>query len=549
MLGRLRPSLHPASPCHPAAARFLRGLSTQQPLPTEAPRRRRGGCIAYGEIIFDCFEDGTAVVGGSPLNFAVGLRQLGLEVGMVSSLGCDQLGAQARAYLASTGVNCDLVHESKRPTGQVNVTIVDGEPQYDVDLSASWREIPAPIGPAPRPELLYIGSTARQTPFNAAQVNELVTQLRPVHVLFDLNLRPGLFAPESVAEGLHFATIVKMNTEEWEALPSIGITVDSPADLLAQFELDILAVTDGEGGACLYAHGGGTFNCAADLVEEVVDTVGAGDAFSAVLAAGVLRNGINNEHGLQATLQAACSAGAAAVASKGAHVKFSPDLLHQLHYSIDLSTAVADAHAVRFGGRSQGTQMQIALDLVDVPGAMSLLQTIAADSASATDYDDLMPEIIEVGTPLIISDGLGAVRQLKSAFPESLVLADLKIMDAGEHEAALGCARHLLCLVCSCSAVCLSPVLPLNRVVHCRRRRRPHCATAAAASHSRCWGRHCDRAECRSRRDYPRLRSCRPSRRWAQRGHGGFNQLRRPRSTGEAGRGTRGGHCVRPYSV
>ena len=40
--------------------------------------------------------------------------------------------------------------------------------------------------------------------------------LRPVHVLFDLNLRPGLFDPESVAEGLEVATIVKMNDDEWD---------------------------------------------------------------------------------------------------------------------------------------------------------------------------------------------------------------------------------------------------------------------------------------------------------------------------------------------
>jgi sugar/nucleoside kinase (ribokinase family) len=65
--------------------------------------------------------------------------------------------------------------------------------------------------------------------------------------------------------------------------------------------------------------------------ELLVDTVGAGDAFAAVLAAGVLRNGISNRTGLQATLQAACSAGAAAVSSKGAHVVFSPECAGRFH--------------------------------------------------------------------------------------------------------------------------------------------------------------------------------------------------------------------------
>jgi hypothetical protein len=169
-----------------------------------APRRRRSGCLAFGEIIFDCFGDGSSVVGGAPLNFAVNLQQLGLEVGMVSALGRDQLGAAARSYMGSCGVDAALVHESPRPTGQVNVTIGgDGEARYDVDLEASWSEIHGPGGPPSsfsRPELLYIGSTARQTPHNAAAVRDLVTRLRPVHVFFDLNLRPGLYAPESVSQ-------------------------------------------------------------------------------------------------------------------------------------------------------------------------------------------------------------------------------------------------------------------------------------------------------------------------------------------------------------
>jgi hypothetical protein len=202
-------------PCHSVEAtprhqgyRALSNAAGPQPPHDQqqqlAPRRRRSGCLAFGEIIFDCFGDGSSVVGGAPLNFAVNLQQLGLEVGMVSALGRDQLGAAARSYMGSCGVDAALVHESPRPTGQVNVTIGgDGEARYDVDLEASWSEIHGPGGPPSsfsRPELLYIGSTARQTPHNAAAVRDLVTRLRPVHVFFDLNLRPGLYAPESVSQ-------------------------------------------------------------------------------------------------------------------------------------------------------------------------------------------------------------------------------------------------------------------------------------------------------------------------------------------------------------
>jgi fructokinase len=192
----------------PPASVRSRGLST-------APQGRRAGCFAFGEVIFDCFEDGSAVIGGSPLNFAVSLRQLGLDAGMISALGDDVLGQQAREFLVTSGVGTEHVHSSSRPTGKVTVTIVDGEPHYDVDLGASWQEIEFAPSPAAarnsRPELLYIGSTARQTSANANTVRDIVSKLRPVHVLFDLNLRPGMYDPQSVAEGLALATIVKMN--------------------------------------------------------------------------------------------------------------------------------------------------------------------------------------------------------------------------------------------------------------------------------------------------------------------------------------------------
>ncbi len=72
------------------------------------------------------------------------------------------------------------------------------------------------------------------------------------------------------------------------------------------------------------------------------------------------------------------------------------------------------------------TLIQLALDTVDLPGARALLDTVR----------DLI-DIVEIGTPLIIREGLRAVTEIDRAYPELVVLADLKIMDAGEYEAAL----------------------------------------------------------------------------------------------------------------
>ncbi|MGG1517638.1 3-hexulose-6-phosphate synthase [Paenibacillus oryzisoli] len=68
-------------------------------------------------------------------------------------------------------------------------------------------------------------------------------------------------------------------------------------------------------------------------------------------------------------------------------------------------------------------QLQLALDLVDITGAKEVIAEVGA-------YVD----IVEIGTPVVINEGLRAVKEIKQAFPHLQVLADLKIMDAGGYE-------------------------------------------------------------------------------------------------------------------
>jgi 3-hexulose-6-phosphate synthase len=68
-------------------------------------------------------------------------------------------------------------------------------------------------------------------------------------------------------------------------------------------------------------------------------------------------------------------------------------------------------------------ELQLALDLVNIPEAKELVKEVEA-------YID----IVEIGTPVVINEGLRAVKEIKQAFPNLKVLADLKIMDAGGYE-------------------------------------------------------------------------------------------------------------------
>ena len=89
-------------------------------------------------------------------------------------------------------------------------------------------------------------------------------------------------------EGLGLATIVKMNDVEWEMLCDLGVNCATPEDLVREYGLDVLAVTEGEKGASLYSARGERATAQGCEV-VVVDTVGAGDAFTAVTSGAICR--------------------------------------------------------------------------------------------------------------------------------------------------------------------------------------------------------------------------------------------------------------------
>lgn len=68
-------------------------------------------------------------------------------------------------------------------------------------------------------------------------------------------------------------------------------------------------------------------------------------------------------------------------------------------------------------------KLQLALDLVDIPGAIAVVKKVES-----------FIDVVEIGTPIVINEGLHAVKAMKEAFPNLTVLADLKIMDAGGYE-------------------------------------------------------------------------------------------------------------------
>jgi len=248
--------------------------------------------LVFGEVLFDRFEDGGAVLGGAPFNVAWHLQGFGHAPLLVSRVGDDDAGhqilEQMHAWSMDTrGVQIDPDH----PTGSVNVRLRDGQPSYDIVPDQAYDHVaPEPLATLLSEvdcSLLYHGTLAARHPVSRDTLFGLAAK-GDLPVFVDLNLREPWWDTLLVERALHGATWVKLNDDELATL-SDGGTYDLQAEaetLRRNAGARLLIVTRGAAGACL-ADAAGLACHGPPPVHDVVDTVGAGDAFSAVVIFGL----------------------------------------------------------------------------------------------------------------------------------------------------------------------------------------------------------------------------------------------------------------------
>jgi fructokinase len=252
---------------------------------TEIATARRP--LVFGEVLFDCFPDGTRVLGGAPFNVAWHLRALGHEPLLVSRVGADDAGNEVLRAMRDwqmdvSGVQRDTHH----PTGRVVVTLDGGQPRYEILPDQAYDHIAPPVGRPPA-ALVYHGTLAlRQRDSRRALKHICASAGAPVFV--DVNLRDPWWNAGAVRELLDAARWCKVNDHELATLAGPGEPVAAARRLMAHHDLVQVFVTLGAAGAFSLTADGLLANVAPDRNAPVVDTVGAGDAFAAVVMAGLL---------------------------------------------------------------------------------------------------------------------------------------------------------------------------------------------------------------------------------------------------------------------
>lgn len=247
---------------------------------------------AIGELLFDRFPDRDRL-GGAPCNVAAMLSQFGLDSHLISAVGRDRLAGRALAELAALGVDTSAVQENELPTGEVRVTLDShGKPTYTFAEKSAWDQIrwtPALAELAPTFDAVCFGTLAQRN----GSVETIRTFLRHTREdalrVFDLNLRAPFYNREVVLETLQLANILKLNDEELPILAGFfGVKPEEVIPRLLAGNIELVALSLGPEGAELHRRGECSRAPAGEL-EKMVDSVGAGDSFTATLIAGLLR--------------------------------------------------------------------------------------------------------------------------------------------------------------------------------------------------------------------------------------------------------------------
>jgi fructokinase len=254
--------------------------------------------LCVGEVLWDALPAGL-FLGGAPFNVACHLRAAGLPVAMASRVGADHLGDEVRRRAAAYDIAVDLVQvDAALPTGFVRVTLDEaGDATYDIVAPAAWDAIApteALLRRAADARAIVFGTLAQRHPVARATIERLWDT--EALLVFDANLRAPHDDPAVVRRSLRRADVVKVTERE---LSRVAAWFDLPGDarpgapllptvaaLAESFDCATVCVTRGRRGAALWQRGAWTEHPGFEV--EVQDTVGAGDAFLAVLLAGLL---------------------------------------------------------------------------------------------------------------------------------------------------------------------------------------------------------------------------------------------------------------------
>jgi len=251
--------------------------------------------IGLGELLWDVLPGGEQL-GGAPANFSYHAAALGAVGLPVSTVGMDDRGERALRVLAVKGLSTAGIAVTDRyPTGYVEAILDDrGIATYRFPDEVAWDHLQIndmAEAAATRAAAVCFGTLCQRSADSRRVIVDFLRRLPPAVIrVFDVNLRQHFYSPEIVRTSLERTDIVKLNDDELPVLAGFfQLTGDAShqlGQLRERFGLQLALLTRGGHGSLLVS--------AAEISDHpgisvnLVDTIGAGDSFTAAVTVGML---------------------------------------------------------------------------------------------------------------------------------------------------------------------------------------------------------------------------------------------------------------------
>ena len=288
--------------------------------------------ICYGEALWDVFPDGS-VPGGAPMNVAIHLNNLGVDVELVSKVGDDTAGKELLKFISRNQLSTKYIFsDSGHPTGKVNVSLDEqGNATYEICKPAAWDYIemtPDIEKLSSKAGIIIYGTLSSRSLHSRTTLNTLLKS-NSMKVI-DVNFRPPYNDREIIEPLLHSADIIKLNDDELKEIASwygFSLSDNQAIKWLSKFyDCSLVLLTLGEWGAMVYS--AGKIHKHGGYKIKAIDTVGSGDSFLAAFIAS-----LTGKQSVDKALDFACATGSFVATKKGATPEISRDEIESFKYT------------------------------------------------------------------------------------------------------------------------------------------------------------------------------------------------------------------------
>lgn len=249
-----------------------------------------------GEILWDVVGD-AETLGGAPMNFAWHAQALGATGHAISTVGDDKRGDTARELLLKQGVNCAHISVLKGATTGYVLARVDraGIATYTFPDNVAWDNLiirEATMALAEKLDAVCFGALGQRSEASRRAIRNFIART-PEGALkvFDMNIRQSFYSRELLSESMEIADVVKLNDDEIVLLRELegleGSDLEVMNALRQRYHLTLAVLTRGDKGSLLVSANG--ISDHPGIKARIVDTIGAGDSFTAATVLGLLQ--------------------------------------------------------------------------------------------------------------------------------------------------------------------------------------------------------------------------------------------------------------------